>query len=107
MMPRDVLASARTEISEVYRNFGTIDPRLADDFWILFVAKIAQARGTPKLYRVRRNHIRRINLGPQFKEWYIAYMLWNGKLIVLALAHAKRRPFYFIGRATTAKRRHS
>jgi hypothetical protein len=72
MMQWEVLSSARSEISEVYRNFGTIDPRLADDFWILFVAKIAQARRTPKLYRVRRNHIRRINLGPQFKEWYIA-----------------------------------
>jgi hypothetical protein len=106
MMPWDILAAARSEISEAYRTFGSIDSKLADDFWSLFVGKISQARETPKLYRVRKQHIRRINLGPQFKEWYVAYMIWNGKFIVLALGHAKRKPFYFINRVATAKRLH-
>lgn len=107
MMPYDVLDVARTEISDTYRHFAQIDPRLADDFWLCFVTQVLQARHTPNLYRVRKNHIRRINLGPQFKEWYVAYMVWHGVFIVLALGHAKQRPYYFASRVAKAKRLHS
>ncbi len=104
MMPWEVLTVAGTEISEAYRHFSIIDPKLADDFWECFITHISQARQTPTLYRIRKNHIRRINLGTQFHEWYLGYMIWQGKLIVLALGHGKRRPFYFEKRVSQAKR---
>lgn len=59
---------------------------------------------TPLIYRERKWGIRRANLGPQFKEWYIAYMLWKESVVILAIAHAKRRPFYFRRRVTEARR---
>ena len=51
----------------------------------------------------RKSEIRRVNLGPQFREWYIAYMLWKDGLVILALAHAKRPPNYFRSRIPEAK----
>jgi len=51
---------------------------------------------------VRKLNVRRANLGPQFNEWYLAYMLWNDQVVILAIGHAKRRPFYFHNRIDEA-----
>ncbi len=60
-------------------------------------------RAHPELFRIRRLQVRRVNLNPQFNEWYLAYMLWHGRVVILALGHAKRRPFYFRERIAQAR----
>ena len=57
------------------------------------VAWIAENAGLP---RVRPNGYRRVNL--KVFPYYLAYMLWNDTIWVLAVAHAARRPEYWIGR---------
>ena len=65
---------------------------------------LAEIQRAPMLYRVRKFDIRRVNLRPQFRKFYIAYMIWHDKVIVVAIGHAKRRPFYFRHRINPAKR---
>jgi hypothetical protein len=40
------------------------------------------------LHRVRRGKTRRVNLHPRFGEYYIAYMIWREKIVILAVTHA-------------------
>jgi hypothetical protein len=44
-----------------------------------------------------------VNLTPRFGEYYIAYMLWHDKVVILAIAHAKRRPYYWRHRISESK----
>ncbi|HWB02620.1 MAG TPA: type II toxin-antitoxin system RelE/ParE family toxin [Verrucomicrobiales bacterium] len=65
---------------------------------------LGEIQREPLMHHVRRFEVRRVNLRPRFREYYIAYMLWQGKVVVLAIAHAKRRPFYFRARIKSARR---
>lgn len=58
----------------------------------------------PLLYNLRRRNTRRANLTPRFGEYYIAYMIWRQKVVILAIAHAKRRPYYWRYRIGEAKK---
>ena len=44
-----------------------------------------------------------MNLTPRFGEYYIAYMIWREKVVILAVAHAKRRPYYWRKRIGESK----
>lgn len=48
--------------------------------------------------------IRRVNLNPRFGEYYIAYMIWRQKVVIVAVAHAKRRPHYWRDRIGESKK---
>ena len=50
----------------------------------------------PELYRVRSDSSRRINL--RIFPYYIPYMIRGQILWVLAVAHASRKPLYWISR---------
>lgn len=52
--------------------------------------------GHPELYRVRSGSYRRINL--RVFSYYIPYVVREQTLWVLAIAHAGRRPLYWISR---------
>jgi hypothetical protein len=45
-----------------------------------------------------------VNLGPRFDDYYLAYILWREKVIIFAVAHAKRRLCYFRCRIREAGR---
>ena len=45
-----------------------------------------------------------MNLKPRFSEYHIAYMFWREKVVILAVAHAKRRPYYWRDRIDEARR---
>ncbi len=104
MMSWEIIPAAQEELQSAFSHYDVIDARLADSFYAKYLVSRDRARTTPEIYRVRRHEIRRINLGPQFEEWYIAFLLWNGKFVVLAITHAKRRPFYFSERVAVAKK---
>ena len=50
----------------------------------------------PGLPRLRANAYRRVNL--KVFPYYVAYFLWADTIWILAIAHSKRRPEYWIGR---------
>lgn len=76
---------------------------LAFDFEATFYRYTAAIVANPLLYNIRRPPSRRANLKPLFSEHYIAYMIWREKVVILAIAYAKRRPYYWRKRIGEAK----
>ena len=58
----------------------------------------------PLHYNIRRGLVRRVNLTPQFDEYYLPFMIWKDRVVILAVAHAKRRPYYWRKRIGEAKK---
>lgn len=50
----------------------------------------------PELPRLRAKGYRRVNL--KVFPYYVAYFAWADTIWILAIAHSKRRPEYWIGR---------
>lgn len=48
--------------------------------------------------------LRRVNLQPRFGDYYVAYTVWREQVVILAVAHAKRRPYYWRKRITEARK---
>lgn len=80
------------------------DQPLATAFDTTFNRHLSAIIDNPLLYNLRRRNTRRVNLTPRFGEHYIAYMIWREKVVVLAVAHAKRRPYYWRKRIGEAKK---
>jgi hypothetical protein len=97
--------AAQQELDDCLEWFAHIDPELA----LAFEERYLQARhaicANPLLYNIRQRGVRRVNLTPRFGEHYIAYTLWEGSLVILAVAHAKRRPHYWSTRLAEMKKR--
>ena len=104
MMAWEILPAAQNELQAGFRHYDEIDQRVADDFYSNFILLRDQARAAPKMYRIRRDEVRRVNLGPQFQEWYFAFLVIKDQFVVIAVAHAKRKPHYFSERVRKAKR---
>jgi hypothetical protein len=86
------------EIAAAYNYlFEHTDGETAEDFRRRVNEQLAYCQKNPLVYRIRRYNVRRANL-ERFKDHYLAYMLWNERFIVIALGHAKRRPFYWYRR---------
>ena len=100
--------AARDEFHDTIRHYAAIDAdnngELAFDFEASFQTNLDIIIANPLLYSIRRGLVRRANLRPRFGEYYIAYMIWNSKVVVLAVAHAKRRPYYWRKRIGDSKK---
>ncbi len=105
MMSMEILPAAQQELEEAFDYYLTIDPELAHSFDQHYERHRLQIGENPLLYNVRRRNVRRVNLTPRFGEYYIAYMTWKTKVVILAVAHAKRRPYYWRSRIAEAKKR--
>jgi plasmid stabilization system protein ParE len=97
MMPVVFHPAAREEAHEGYIYYGAEDGELALDFEHKINQTLDLIQREPELCRVRRYNVRRANL-PRFKERYIAYMIWKDEIVVVAIGHAKRRPYYWYRR---------
>lgn len=95
---------ARAEFDEAFANYLGIDPELAVSFEATFFDYLESIIANPLLYNLRHSPTRRVNLTPRFGEYYIAYMLRNQRVVILAVAHAKRRPYYWRKRITEARK---
>jgi plasmid stabilization system protein ParE len=104
MIPVVYHPAARAEQLELTEHFLSIDPDLCVRFDERLRDHILSIQTNPELYHERQAGVRRVNLTPRFEEYYIAYVLWQGRIVVLAIGHAKRRPFYFFRRINQAKR---
>ncbi len=87
--------AAEEELAEAAGHYESIDPRLSDAFVNCFEACKARITEHPLHYSVRKASIRRINLKPRFGEYYLPYLIWQDRVVILAVAHAKRRPWYW------------
>ena len=99
----NVHPEAREEFDAAFDHCLAIDPELADDFDSTFFRYVDTIIASPLLYNIRRVPVRRANLNPRFSEYYVAYMVWREKVVILAIAHAKRRPSYWLKRIGEAK----
>ncbi|MBB5032929.1 type II toxin-antitoxin system RelE/ParE family toxin [Prosthecobacter vanneervenii] len=97
--------AAREELHDAIRYYASVaeDHSLAIDFETTFYRYTDAIVASPLLYNIRRMSVRRANLKPRFSEYYIAYMIWRQKVVILAVAHAKRRPYYWRQRIGEAK----
>lgn len=96
--------SAQQEHDELLEYFGGIDEELVTAFELHYLQHRHAICENPLLYNIRRKIVRRANLNPRFGEYYIAYMIWRQKVVILAVAHAKRRPYYWRNRIGEAEK---
>lgn len=104
MIPRDFHPEAWEEYEEILARYAEEGPELVADFTKCVAEYILLIRQNPLLFHERRFTVRRANLRPRFGEYYIAFILWREKVVILAIAHGKRRPFYFRDRIGEARR---
>ena len=97
--------SAQEEHDAQIEAFAGIDEDLAIAFEERYLHYRYSICDNPLLFNLRRGPVRRVNLTPRFGEYYIAYMIWREKVVILAIAHAKRRPYYWRKRIGEAKER--
>ncbi len=57
-------------------------------------------RKNPEIPRVRAKGYRRVNL--KVFRYYIAYLVWADTIWILAIAHGRRRPEYWLKRRRAA-----
>jgi toxin ParE1/3/4 len=95
-MNLEILEEAENELNEAVAYYQDIEPglgiRLKEEvrgaiLWISF---------NPEMPRLRPRGYRRVNL--KVFGYYIAYDIWADTIWILAIAHARRRPEYWIGR---------
>lgn len=100
--------AARAELYETIRHYAGIDDEghgeLAWAFESTFYRYADAIMADPLLHSLRRRGTRRVNLTPRFGEYYIAYMIWWQRVVILAIAHASRRPYYWRSRIGEAKK---
>ena len=97
--------SARHELHEALRFFAGVshDGELALNFEATFDRYVDAIMANPLAFNLRRPPTRRVNLTPRFGEYYIAYMIWREQVVILAIAHAKCRPYYWRTRISEAR----
>ncbi|HBJ84435.1 MAG TPA: hypothetical protein DDZ88_11310 [Verrucomicrobiales bacterium] len=103
MKPWRIHPAAQTELEETAGQYLMIDQVLAESFNHQYLTYRQQICENPLLFNIRAGIVRRVNLTPRFGEYYLAYMLWHEQVIILAVAHAKRRPYYWRHRISESK----
>ena len=104
MIPLIWHPAARQEVVDLAERFAQIDKKLLVRFNASVSRYLRLIQENPRTFHERRHEFRRANLSPKFGEYYLAYILWNEHIVIVALGHAKRRPFYFSKRLGDAKR---
>ena len=95
--------AAAAEFDEAVDYYATIEDELADAFIETFETARYYLASYPLHFNIRIGQVRRVNLVPRFGEYYLPFMLWREKVVILAVAHAKRRPYYWRSRVAEAK----
>ena len=90
-------AAAREEARAAYLFLAADDPAVADDFERRLRLAISAIEKNPETCRIRRFGVRRKNLS-RFKRHYVAYMIWKDQIVIIAIGHASRRPYYWYRR---------
>jgi plasmid stabilization system protein ParE len=97
--------AAREEARQAYLYYADIDEALARDFEKRVAGALAYIARNPEGHRLRRYNVRRYNL-IRFKLYYIAYMIWRDQIVVIAIGHASKRPYYWYRRPKDYRENH-
>ena len=82
---------AREEYREAIRYYFEIDPDLQAGFRAEVGRHLRIIANNPELFSIRRYNVRRANL-ERFGLYYIAYMIWQEQIVVVAIGHSRSRP---------------
>jgi len=93
-MQIEILEYAKLEIDNAYEYYNLQQDKLGDKFKNDVKKSIDTIRNFPKLYPIVESNIRR-NILHRF-PYSIYYALEKEKIIILAVAHQSRKPFYWI-----------
>lgn len=86
--------AAQQELLDVVAYYDDIHEDLGAAFKACFFDYQKRIAANPLHFSVRQGIVRRVNLTPQFGEYYLPFMIWKDRAVILAVAHAKRRPYY-------------
>jgi plasmid stabilization system protein ParE len=103
MKPTAMHPLAEQELDEVTDYYAAIEVDLAEAFVDCFASSKDRITEHPLHFTPRRGAVRRANLTPPFGEYYLPFMIWKDRVVILAVAHAKRRPYYWQKRIGEAK----
>ncbi len=103
MKPSAMHPAAERELDEVIDHYAAIDSDLADAFVDCFESYKTRMTQHPLHFSRRKGLVHRANLAPQFGEYYLPFMIWQDRVVILAVAHAKRRPYYWRKRIDESK----
>jgi plasmid stabilization system protein ParE len=91
-----ILQEAETELDDAILRYESIEPGLGLRFKDEAKGIIGWIAENPELPRSRPNGYRRVNF--KIFPYYIAYIIHDQTLWILAIAHQARRPEYWVGR---------
>ncbi len=93
-----VLQEADEELNKAIADYEEIEPGLGSRLKEEARAVLQWIRKNPELPRLRAKGYRRVNL--KVFPYYVAYFVWSDAIWVLAVAHGRRRPEYWLKRTT-------
>lgn len=94
-----VLEQAEREFSKSVAYYESKEPGLGFQFRDEVAAVVGWILTHPEVLRLRPRGYRRVNL--RIFSHYVAYVIRGDIVWVVAIAHAHRRPEFWIGRITT------
>jgi plasmid stabilization system protein ParE len=92
----EILQEAEDELNEAIGYYEEIEAGLGLRLKEETRAAISWIVANPLLSRVRSKGYRRVNL--RVFPYYIAYFVWDDRIWILAVAHGRRRPEYWMER---------
>jgi plasmid stabilization system protein ParE len=95
-MRTEILQEADEELTEAIAYYEEIETGLGLRLKEETRAAILWIQTNPDLPRLRPKGYRRVNL--KVFPYYIAYFIWDERIWILAVAHVRRRPEYWVER---------
>ena len=95
-MNTEILQAAEEELNEAIAYYEEVEPGLGRRLKEEARHAISWIQTHPLLPSVRPKGYRRVNL--RIFPFYIAYFVWAGTIWILAVAHGRKRPEYWIER---------
>ncbi len=95
-MRLEILRQAENELAKAIAYYEELESSLGLRLKEESRAAMRWIQENPTVPHLRPKGYRRINL--KAFPYYIAYFVWQERIWVLAVAHARRRPEYWIGR---------
>lgn len=89
---------AKAELNDAIHFFKQVaGPEIAHQWLDEALRKIKKCASNPLIYKTVYGEARRANF-THFREYYLAFLLHNDCIYILAVAHAKRKPYYWKNR---------
>lgn len=103
MTPHVLHPKAQDELDDLVEHFLRIDPKVGIAFQARYQMHLSRIKAAPELHRARKHGIRRVNLAPRYHEYFIAYIIADDRVVIVAVGKGKRREYYFKDRLEEAK----